>query len=213
MRVGICYMQKRRAILKFHKPNVRSFFNSENVKKSAENERWSNDLYKAPKDAPNLQPREQNGGAGRCSQSGGFRDMGNAPTVTDLEKQALDNENYRLALWTGRGLQITLMTIPIGEKTGIEKHDGTDQIVTVVSGNAEINMGRTERDLKNAIPLCERSTAIIPSGAMHNIKNVGRVPLRLYSIYAPKVHPFGTVDKTKEDAERRESAKATKKTV
>ena len=35
-------------------------------------------------------------------------------------------------------------------------------------------------------------------------KNIGNRPLKVYSIYAPPQHPFGTVHKTKQDAERAE---------
>ena len=45
---------------------------------------------------------------------------------------------------------------------------------------------------------------IIPAGTWHNIKNIGNRPLKVYSIYAPPQHPFGTVHKTKQDAERAE---------
>ena len=42
---------------------------------------------------------------------------------------------------------------------------------------------------------------LIPAGTWHNIVNVGKCPLKLYSLYAPPQHPFGTVHRTKEDAE------------
>jgi mannose-6-phosphate isomerase-like protein (cupin superfamily) len=35
--------------------------------------------------------------------------------------------------------------------------------------------------------------------------NIGRKPLKLYSIYAPPHHPKGTVHKTKAEAEAAES--------
>ena len=44
----------------------------------------------------------------------------------------------------------------------------------------------------------------IPAGSWHNIINVGSCPLKLYSIYAPPQHPFGTVHKTKAEAEQSE---------
>ena len=34
----------------------------------------------------------------------------------------------------------------------------------------------------------------------HNLTNTGDVPLKLYSIYAPPQHPFGTVHETKAEA-------------
>jgi len=42
---------------------------------------------------------------------------------------------------------------------------------------------------------------VIPAGKWHNLINTGCKPLKLYSIYAPPEHPFGTIHETKEDAE------------
>lgn len=41
---------------------------------------------------------------------------------------------------------------------------------------------------------------MIPAGTWHNLINTGNTPLKLYSIYAPPNHPFGTVHFTKADA-------------
>jgi mannose-6-phosphate isomerase-like protein (cupin superfamily) len=41
---------------------------------------------------------------------------------------------------------------------------------------------------------------IIPAGTWHNLVNTGRTPLKLYSIYAPPQHPYGTIHETKADA-------------
>lgn len=41
---------------------------------------------------------------------------------------------------------------------------------------------------------------MIPAGTWHNVINTGNIPLKLYSIYAPPNHSFGTVHVTKADA-------------
>lgn len=41
---------------------------------------------------------------------------------------------------------------------------------------------------------------MVPAGTWHNVINTGNIPLKLYSIYAPPNHPFGTVHSTKADA-------------
>ena len=41
---------------------------------------------------------------------------------------------------------------------------------------------------------------MVPAGTWHNVINTGNTPLKLYSIYAPPNHPFGTVHVTKADA-------------
>ena len=42
---------------------------------------------------------------------------------------------------------------------------------------------------------------IVPQGALHNIINTGKEPLRLYTIYGPPEHIDGTIHKTCADAE------------
>ena len=41
-------------------------------------------------------------------------DMGPEPYITDVDRMAVINKDYRNALWTGDHLQMTLMTIPPG---------------------------------------------------------------------------------------------------
>ena len=45
---------------------------------------------------------------------------------------------------------------------------------------------------------------IIPAGTWHNLINTGNIPLKIYSIYAPPHHPFGTVQRTKKEAQQAE---------
>ena len=45
------------------------------------------------------------------------------------------------------------------------------------------------------------SGIVVPAGARHNVRNTGREPLRLYTIYAPPHHADDTVQRTKAEAE------------
>ena len=47
---------------------------------------------------------------------------------------------------------------------------------------------------------------MVPAGTWHNITNTGNTPLKLYTIYAPPMHPFGAVEMTKEEAEATEGS-------
>jgi mannose-6-phosphate isomerase-like protein (cupin superfamily) len=38
---------------------------------------------------------------------------------------------------------------------------------------------------------------MIPAGKWHNVINMGNIPLKIYVIYAPPEHPYGTVHETK----------------
>ncbi len=54
--------------------------------------------------------------------------------------------------------------------------------------------------------MSQDSVLCVPAGARHNIRNAGRAPLKLYTLYAPPEHPAGTVHHTKADAERAEKS-------
>lgn len=133
-----------------------------------------------------------------------IRDYGGKPVVLNIDRLTKRNPNYRTALWTGDYLQVTLMSIPVKGDVGLEKHPDTDQFIRIESGRALVTMGESKNDLSERYRAGQNDAILIPAGTWHNIVNVGNTPLKLYSIYAPPHHPFGTVQKTKEDAERAE---------
>ena len=49
-------------------------------------------------------------------------DKGPNPSIFDLETETTTNENYRTVAWSGKYLQVTLMSIPVGESVGLEAH-------------------------------------------------------------------------------------------
>lgn len=129
-------------------------------------------------------------------------DYGGQPFIFNINHFAKMNNNFRTALWTGDWLQVTLMSIPVGEDIGMELHPDTDQIIKIEDGCARIMTGKS----KNALNYQKNASAgyavIVPAGTWHNIVNTGQKPLKLFSVYAPPHHPFGTVQKTKCDAEK-----------
>ena len=127
-----------------------------------------------------------------------MRDRGNEPIVFDIRKEAFMTPDFRTALWTGGNLQLTVMTIPKGEEIGVEMHESLDQLIGVISGAGEVSFGNRENYLAPPIPLDAHSVVLVPAGTYHNVKNVGNTPLKLYSVYAPRAHKFGTVEKSKE---------------
>ena len=136
-----------------------------------------------------------------CSKHPETRDYGSEPFIFNINHATNMNENFRTTLWTGGDMQLTLMSIPCGGDIGIEMHNDVDQFIRIESGHAKIYMGNSPTSL------CEKGYAnanyaiLVPAGTWHNIVNVGSRPLKLYSLYAPPHHPFGTVHKTKSDAE------------
>ena len=117
--------------------------------------------------------------------------------VTNVGKMAYRNENFRESIWTGRYLQATLMSIPVGSDIGVEIHADTDQYIRVEHGNAWAVFGDHKDSLDRKYKLCMGDAVFVPAGTWHNIINVGRCPLKLSSVYAPPHHPKCTVEKTK----------------
>jgi mannose-6-phosphate isomerase-like protein (cupin superfamily) len=114
------------------------------------------------------------------------------------------NENFRTTLWTGQDMQLTLMSIPVCGDIGVEMHSDVDQFIRVESGRARVYMGSCRSNLREMGCVDGNYAIIIPAGTWHNVVNVGNRPLKLYSLYAPPQHPFGTVHRTKADAEHDE---------
>ena len=89
---------------------------------------------KLPKiDLKNIIPLPRMKSEGSCCCSEGVSDdMGNKPYAFNICNAAYKNSDYRRSLWTGKHLQLTVMAIPVGEDTGVEMHDGFDQMVRVL---------------------------------------------------------------------------------
>ena len=131
-------------------------------------------------------------------------DYGPDPFVTNIDKATRQNRNFRTALWTGRHLQLTLMSIPTGGEIGLEIHPETDQLIRIESGNGMVMMGPAKNRLNFQRPVSDGYAVFVPAGTWHNIINTGNRPLKIYTIYAPPHHPHGTVHATKDIADAQE---------
>ena len=134
-----------------------------------------------------------------CCANTALRDYGPEPLVVDIDRLTKRNPNFRTALWTGQYLQVTLMSIPVGSEIGM--HPDLDQFLRIENGQALVEMGMCKAELCNCRRADCRYSVLVPAGTWHNVINIGKTPLKLYSIYAPPQHPFGTVQPTKQDAE------------
>lgn len=134
-----------------------------------------------------------------------IKDYGAEPLIINIDRITKENQTYRTALWTGSNLQVTIMSIPVGGDIGPEVHPHTDQFIRIESGCALAVMGQRKQCMTVRKTLDSDYAVFIPAGTWHNIINTGNVPLKLYSVYAPVQHPFGTVHRTKKDAELEET--------
>ncbi|ROR72195.1 mannose-6-phosphate isomerase-like protein (cupin superfamily) [Bogoriella caseilytica] len=131
-------------------------------------------------------------------------DNGPHPNAFDLETATRENPNYRTVAWTGKHLQVTLMSIEPGAAIGLEVHYGTDQFLRVDAGKGRAKMGPTKDDLSFQQDVEDGWSIQVPAGTWHDVENTGDEPLRLYAIYAPTHHAKGIVQETPDDAERDE---------
>lgn len=129
-----------------------------------------------------------------------LKDYGKQPYTIDIEEASLQNETFRTAIWTGKNLQVTVMSIDVGDDIGLEIHDTGDQFIRVEEGDALVQMGDTKENLDFEATVSDDYAILIPEGKWHNVTNIGDSKLKVYVIYAPPEHPFGTVHETKADA-------------
>jgi len=132
------------------------------------------------------------------------KDYGPEPYVDRLFRLARKNPNYRAAVWTGKELQLTAMSIPKGGEVGLEVHVDTDQFLYVVEGTGTAMMGTASDKLDYTRPVAVGSGVFVPTGTWHNLLNTGDGDLKLFTVYAPPHHPHGTVQKTKAEADAAE---------
>jgi mannose-6-phosphate isomerase-like protein (cupin superfamily) len=133
-------------------------------------------------------------------------DNGPKPNAFDLETATVENTAYRTVAWTGRYLQVTLMSIPVGQSIGLEVHPGTDQFLRLDAGQGKCVMGPSKDDLTFEQDVSDGWSAQVPAGTWHDVINTGDQPMQLYVIYAPTHHATGKIHKTADDATRDEKA-------
>lgn len=114
--------------------------------------------------------------------------------VNDIEDMTEQNSDFRRVLYTGKQLQLVLMAIQPGEEIGEEVHPDRDQFFRIEDGKGEVSIdGHTTK-------IESDSAILVPAGARHNIRNTGKEPLKLYTLYGPPEHADGTVHVTKAEA-------------
>ena len=134
------------------------------------------------------------------------QDPGPEPNAFDIETATRENDTYRTVVWTGKYLQATLMSIPVGESIGLEAHPGTDQFLRLDAGTGKCVMGPAEDELTFEQEVTDGWSIQVPAGTWHDVINTGNEPLRLYTVYAPVHHAAGAVHPTSDAADKAEDA-------
>lgn len=113
--------------------------------------------------------------------------------LANIEKETLDNTDYRRVLYTTKQSQLVLMSLDPGVEIGLETHDHIDQFIRIEQGQAQVSIDGVTHNV------ADDWAVVIPAGAKHNVVNIGDIPVKLYSIYSPPEHQYDTVHASKAD--------------
>lgn len=130
-----------------------------------------------------------------------IHDIGPEPQAFDIENATTANTSYRSVAWSGRYLQVTLMSIPVGGDIGLEVHHETDQFLRLDAGRGRVQMGAEKDRLTFDKEVTDGWCVLVPAGTWHNITNIGTKPMQIYTVYAPAHHKPDKVHATAEAAE------------
>jgi mannose-6-phosphate isomerase-like protein (cupin superfamily) len=111
-----------------------------------------------------------------------LKDYGPQPFVVNINEATKQNNNYRTGLWTGNNLQVTLMSIKVGNDIGLEVHPSIDQFIRIEGGQGIVKMGKSKDRLDFQTNISDDFAIMIPAGTWHNVINTGNKPLKVYAI-------------------------------
>lgn len=115
---------------------------------------------------------------------------------TTIEKDTLENKNFRKVIYTSKHSQLVLMSLKPMEEIGEEIHPENDQFFRFESGLGKVIIDGNQYYVKDG------DAVVIPAGAKHNVVNLDKEKaLKMYTIYSPAHHKDGIVRATKKDAE------------
>ena len=113
--------------------------------------------------------------------------------VQDIEGLAIKNDEFRRVVYTATHCQLVVMALKPKEEIGAEVHK-LDQFFRVEEGSGEAVVNGVRTAIRKGFAV------LVPAGANHNIINTGKVPMKLYTLYAPPNHREGVVHHTRQEA-------------
>ncbi len=116
--------------------------------------------------------------------------------VSNIERETLENENFRKVLYTAPHSQLVVMALKPGEDIGAEVHEEHDQFFRIEAGRGKVILEESDEHL-----VSDGDAIVVPAGVRHNVVNISsEETLKLYTIYSPPEHRDGTVHATKDAA-------------
>jgi mannose-6-phosphate isomerase-like protein (cupin superfamily) len=113
----------------------------------------------------------------------------------NIEKETLENNNFRKVIYTSKHSQLVLMSLAPSEEIGMEVHNDNDQFFRFEKGQGKVIIDGNEHIVSDGFAV------VVPAGSQHNVINTSASEaLKLYTIYSPAHHKDGTIHQTKEIA-------------
>ncbi|MDD3032603.1 MAG: cupin domain-containing protein, partial [Candidatus Pacebacteria bacterium] len=79
--------------------------------------------------------------------------------VNNIEKETLENENFRKVIYTAKHMQLVLMSLLPNEDIGMEVHQNVDQFFRIESGFGKVIIDGEEHEISDG------SSIVIPAGS------------------------------------------------
>ena len=113
--------------------------------------------------------------------------------ISNIEKETVENNNFRKVVYTGKNSQLVVMSLNQGEEIGEEVHEG-DQFIRIEQGKGQAILNGAVYDIQDDFAV------VVPAGAKHNVINTSKSQMKLYTVYSPPEHKDKTTHVTKKDA-------------
>ena len=123
---------------------------------------------------------------------------------TNIEDITLKNSFYRKVIHTTDKMQLVIMSLNAGENIHQEVHENVDQFFRIEQGCAKFITPN------GVIHACDGDVIIIPGGTQHEVQNIGKTQLKLYTIYTPPNHPPNTIEEKQQPEETQKEIYETK---
>jgi mannose-6-phosphate isomerase-like protein (cupin superfamily) len=109
----------------------------------------------------------------------------------NIEHETINNKHFRNVVYTGKYMQIVLMSLKPLQVIPREVHYDHDQFIRIEKGIGRIIITSKENPLEiiNSLELRDGSAVVIAAGQYHEIQNIDKTSdLQLYTIYSPPEH-------------------------
>lgn len=111
------------------------------------------------------------------------------PFMLFLGQATKQNSTLHTTLWSGKSMQLSLMSILHDNDATMEPPAAFDRLICVEQGRGLILIGEVADDCDTQRYLNPGNAILIPSGQWHKLINVSNTPLKVYCVSAPASYP------------------------